>query len=352
MAFHSPTGRFHTDIVLPFQENATEIFELVLREFVERSQIDVAEWAAGDRRDEEELRPGVPSAADLATLRNKTMTAASLNGRYDDAAILGTIQILVHKGEGGRNTYGITDCVGLMLTSCDLEADTTPARTRRVLDSHYALVRALLARYPAMRAHILRSTNSYAPTPPHARSGHLLYIAHRDDIAESYDNPEVYWQAWDKVEPLDANRVLVTRALDIEDELDFKKSVYPRTWELARQARPKLTQYFAAEFRDFDIPYVDGPDAVATAAGYHPQEQWIEYTAYAPGDTHILPREILSFDKWLAEGKMPDDQPLKEVRVTFVNREMAMKERRPLLDIGCRVFYYEKDGALLELKDV
>jgi hypothetical protein len=37
------------------------------------------------------------------------------------------------------------------------------------------------------------------------------------------DDPDLYWRVWDKIEPLDDKRVLVTRALDIEDELTFKK---------------------------------------------------------------------------------------------------------------------------------
>jgi hypothetical protein len=221
-----------------------------------------------------------------------------------------------------------------------------------VIDGHYALMRALLARYPAaMYAEILRYTSSYAPIPPQAWSGHLLYIVYRDEVARSYDDPDLYWRVWDKIEPLDDKRVLVTRALDIEDELTFKKTIYPHTWELARQARPKLTRYCAVEFRDYDIPYFDGPDDTTQSVGYHPQEHWIEFTAYTPDDLHILPREIYSFSKWLREGKLPEGEPLKEIRITFINRDMAMKERRPLLDVGCRVFYYDNQENLLELTE-
>jgi hypothetical protein len=42
-------------------------------------------------------------------------------------------------------------------------------------------------------------------------------------------------------------------------------------------------------------------------------------------------------------------KPLKEIRVTFHKLAVAEREKRPLLDIGCRVFGYNDNGDLVEL---
>lgn len=39
------------------------------------------------------------------------------------------------------------------------------------------------------------------------------------------------------------------------------------------------------------------------------------------------------------------------VRVVFMKEWMAQSEKRPLLDIGCRLFYYDAAGELRDLAD-
>lgn len=125
--------------------------------------------------------------------------------------------------------------------------------------------------------------------------------------------------------------------------------VYPRIWQLARLARPKLTRYAMPDVREHDKPYFYGPDDVTSPVGYFAAEQWVEFTAFPPENGHVLPRDIYDFRKWLRQKKMDDGQPLKEIRVTFHQLAVAEREKRPLLDVGCRVFGYDNNGNLVEV---
>ena len=51
----------------------------------------------------------------------------------------------------------------------------------------------------------------------------------------------------------------------------------------------------------------------------------------------------------LRSGRLTDGRPLKEVRVVFADEAMARRERRPLLDNGVRVRFYDASGALQDL---
>jgi len=43
--------------------------------------------------------------------------------------------------------------------------------------------------------------------------------------------------------------------------------------------------------------------------------------------------------------------PVKTVRIVFLDGWAAKQEKRPLLDIGCRVYPYDTQGELVELRD-
>lgn len=141
--------------------------EAVLVDFIERLDISVEHWEAGPRQEDEPTkRLGRPTTADLGTLRSEEITAGLFSGASESTFAFSVAQILAQEGRKGRLSYGYTDTVTLRLSGLDLSADATPARTRNDIDSHHALIRALIARFPVLRAHIYREGSNYASRPP------------------------------------------------------------------------------------------------------------------------------------------------------------------------------------------
>ena len=229
--FEAPSIISSTVVFLP-TVTVLDVLRVVMSGFIERYGVEADYWQAGQRGEEHPEHPGLPSAADLTSLESAGIRSACLFGRFKDAYAFAVAQILDHEqGEKASMTYGHRECVTLTLSSGDLSGDETPERVRRVIDSRVALLRELIGRFPVLHAHLYRNANNYAPSPPYFDPHKTFYIACRDKVAACYDDPEVYWRSWDTMEPLDDNRVLVTKALAIEDELAFKQAVYPRTWE-------------------------------------------------------------------------------------------------------------------------
>jgi hypothetical protein len=59
---------------------------------------------------------------------------------------------------------------------------------------------------------------------------------------------------------------------------------------------------------------------------------------------HIQGWEIYNVSELIEVEKLEDGRPVDTVRIVFLNREMAEREKRPLLDIGAQVWYYNPVG--------
>src|SRR5262249_17931815 len=193
---------------------------------------------------------------------------------------------------------------------------------------------------PVVRAHVERSANVFAPAPPHAMPGHVLFIAEGAEIERDYVDPDVYRSAWEQATELGNGRVLLTRALGIVDEVEYKRRTYAAAWAMARAARSGLTHYTHHQVND--LPAAERElfgrgEQTLTQLGYYAEEQWIEFTAMVPDGEHILPCEIFLLRDLMVAMKIPDGRPLQSVRVTFPNRAMAEREARLLHDIGVTV---------------
>jgi hypothetical protein len=53
--------------------------------------------------------------------------------------------------------------------------------------------------------------------------GDVLFIAERAEIARDYVDPEIYWRAWVAATDLGNGRALLTRALEANDEVEYKR---------------------------------------------------------------------------------------------------------------------------------
>src|SRR5215813_13956408 len=335
-----------TGIVLAPTAEPHTVLSHVVREYGERFDLRPDFWQlkGGDRSRHE----GAPTLATIANLTSSDLA----NGFYASGPESGGIMLTRFTPQPHDfpywETYGLKDCWGLRLISPDISVEQNPERVRRLLASQVAVVRALIKDCPVVRAHVERSANVFAPAPPHAMPGHVLFIAERAEIERDYVDPHVYWSAWEQATELGNGRILLTRALGIVDEVEYKRRTYPAAWAMARAARPGLTQYTHHQLNELtasERELVNTGEPTLTQLGYHADEQWLEFTAMVPDGAHILPSEIFLLRDLMVGKKVPDGRPLQSVRVTFPKRAMAEREARLLHDIGVNVLYLSDVGT-------
>jgi hypothetical protein len=333
-------------IVLTPAADPRAVLEQVVREFIERFDLRPSLWQLND--DERSRRQGPPTLDMIKGLAPTELT----DSFFADGPECGGIHLTRFTPKPYDfpywETYGLKDCWGVRLTGPDLSAGDDPARVGRSLASRVAVVNALIKTCPVVRAHVERNARVFAPTPPHAMPGHVLFIADRAEIERDYVDPGAYWRAWEQATELGEGRVLLTRALTVLDEVEYKRRTYPAAWAMARAARSGLTHYQhhqADELSEAERALFESGESTLTQVGYHPDEHWIEFTAMVPDGAHIAPREIFQLDELVAARQLPDGRPLQTVRVTFPNQAMAEQEARPLLDIGVTVQFFSEAGT-------
>lgn len=135
------------------------------------------------------------------------------------------------------------------------------------------------------------------------------------------------------------------------DNLDFLFAVYQTYWELARAAKPGLTQYQDPNPRpeEREIFFAGAP--LLDLVGFRTKERMVEYTCHTEPNQHIQGWEIYELRQWLKKRTLEDGTPIQGIRVVFPNREMANREKRPLLDIGAQVRYYNRIGDTEEITE-
>jgi hypothetical protein len=98
----------------------------------------------------------------------------------------------------------------------------------------------------------------------------------------------------------------------------------------------------------------DGREQQLYFVGYHPELKTAEYScAISSPDVHLRPKEIIELCYCSAEKQLPDGRPLNDVRVVFVDRDAAYRERRPLQRRWgiLKVCFLGDDGELVEVED-
>jgi hypothetical protein len=341
-----PPSRVDAAVVLTPAADPRAVLAQVVREFIEQFDLRPSFWQVN--RDERSRRQGSPTRETIAGLA----PAELADSFYADGPECGGIYLTRFTPKPYDypywETYGLKDCWGLRLIGPDLSVEQNPERVRRALASRVAVVRALIKTCPVVRAHVARVAAVFAPAPPHAVPSHTLFIADRAEIERDYVDPGAYWGAWEQATELSEGRVLLTRTLTVVDELEYKGRTYPAAWDMVRAAKPGLTHYGHSptnELTEAERALFDSGEPTLTQVGYHPDEQWIEFTAMVPDGEHVRPREIFMLADLMAEQRLPDGRPLRSVRVTFPNRAMAEREARPLRDIGVTVQYFSEQGT-------
>ena len=178
-----------------------------------------------------------------------------------------------------------------------------------------------------------------------------LVVTDEARVAQDYDWPEAFWDAWDSTQAF-GNRRLLLRAAAAATGEQFLEQSLDGHWAMVRAAKGGRTEFTLPQPTETEHPiYRRGSRAMQTV-GYHPQEQCLELACGIQPGKHVNGWEI--FDLWsaLAEGKLPDGRSLRAAHVVFLERTVAEQEKRPLLDVGARVFYQDSStGEDVELSE-
>jgi hypothetical protein len=202
----------------------------------------------------------------------------------------------------------------------------------------------------------------FVPSPPIARHKHIV-TTDDAEVAASYTDPELFWRQW-KVVHASEQRRLCIRALDAYELPNYLARTFAGTMDLARNAKPGQTQFgtvnkWEPALRAFWEP---GPFAEEKAGlpalepvGYDPATKTLKYSGFIEktGDehVHVLAKEIVDLYTILDANADDEGRPVEHIEVLFLDEWMARQERRPLRDVGARVFYMGKNGKQVELTD-
>lgn len=211
---------------------------------------------------------------------------------------------------------------------------------RTAVNAATAVARALA---PHVDWLLLSRHNSDGPTclpdaPLLRYHGHVL-VATPDLIRSRYEADPLRWPEGITVEEVDG-RIVAARGLDAADDLDFLRIALPQNWALARQARAGATRYYGPPTEAEREIYAAAPAALHSV-GYDPRGQNLEYSCFLEPGGHIAGWEIDALGWRVEKGALDTGEPLKDVHVVFADREMAEREKRPLLDVGVKVRYMD-----------
>lgn len=308
----------------------------VFERLVETFAIKPTNWSATSSGDEQRLG----GLADLRTYiqENEPMIeffSAVRNSRVASAS-----------GDKAKDAWNLDITV--------FHGDETWLRTAidatREAASYPALIDAMVSRGSA-------NSLEFAPSPPIAQ-GNYVVLTTEAQVAEAYDDPAVFWASWDNVEDVNG-RKLCTRALRALADEYWLGETFEASMAMARAARPHLTQYPLIRLSGMEGPWWDFGDVQDEKAGwpmldlvgYEPKTETVEFAAKPGHSGHVLLQEIDTIRQLVGRGKTRDKKPVKAVRVVFLDEATARVEKRPLLDVGAKVYYMGKETELVELTE-
>jgi hypothetical protein len=171
------------------------------------------------------------------------------------------------------------------------------------------------------------------------------------EIEQCYERPEVFWQAgWSAIEEY-GDKYLLLRAMNASDNLSFLRETIAHQWNMARVAKPGLNKYYLPRPTPEEMEIFQADDPYLRPTGYAPAEKLVEFACYLEPDEHIQGWEIYDLKALIQARCFSDGRPVDIVRIVFFNREMAEREKRPLLDIGAQVWHYDSLGEIVQITD-
>lgn len=222
-----------------------------------------------------------------------------------------------------------------------------------LLAAQRTVARSLLRDARATRVTIsMQSSGAYClPLVPHALTRTYLVSCTEAEITADYEDPKAFWQSgWSASEWI-GERAMLERAMHTRDTVEYLREVIPHQWALVRAAKPGRCAYgIPAVLPEEREVYLSGEPALKEV-GYEDGTAMVELSCALRPPRRVQGWEIFNIYGLLQSGSLPDGRAVKGLRVIFLYEAMARAERRPLLDVGAHVFYYDDDGQLHELQE-
>ncbi len=228
-----------------------------------------------------------------------------------------------------------------------------PSRIIEILEKHRSTARFFLERYEVTFARVYRTGNAekFFPILPLVGDRSHLIMATKKVIIQLFDQPEKFWDyPWDSVDTY-GEKILVSRAMKAASNVEFATAIFDQQWELARLAKPNLVKYYKAGPREEEMAVYKSGASRLENVGYVEEEKTYEFSCLLNEDEHIPGWEIFIIEDLVAEGKLADGRIVEIVRVVFWEEEMAHREKRPLLDVGAKVYYQGEEGDIIEITE-
>ncbi|HKD09617.1 MAG TPA: hypothetical protein VKB79_27170 [Bryobacteraceae bacterium] len=189
------------------------------------------------------------------------------------------------------------------------------------------------------------------PIVPIAGDRTYLVSCTRREVAEAYEAPDVFWSSgWDATEWI-GERAMVERGMHTLGSVDYLAEVEPRQWALARAARPHRCEYALPVVQPEEQEIYRAGSPALSLVGYADAEREVELSCALRPPARVQGYEVFDLFGLLQAGVLQDGRPVRGVRVVFAYEDMARAERRPLLDVGVSVLFYDALGNLQELTD-
>ena len=170
-----------------------------------------------------------------------------------------------------------------------------------------------------------------------------LVVTTQAQIEEAYDAPQAFlragWEGSESFGPGPEPTLMLTRAMDVTSSAGYLRAVLPHQWTLAHAAKPKRTRYELPNPLPAEQAVYNAGEQTLHIRGYRAGEKVMEYNCFPAGAAHMPGWEVLGLYGVLRRGALPDGLPVAGVQVYFQQKELALREKRPLIDIGVTVAY-------------
>jgi hypothetical protein len=222
-----------------------------------------------------------------------------------------------------------------------------------LLRSCAAMVVALTRDWPVSRVTLVRQGEpglACVPRPPVlGRDSHVAVVTSQE-IAAAYENEEAVLAAWQDRQQISGRWVLF-RGLESLANEDFLRILIDSQWALARAARPKLTKYVDLRLEPHEEAVYRAGSPTLTPVAHIAQGNVVEFTCTPPHGEFIRGWEVFNLRHLIKTGALDDGRKVETVRVMFLDKETAVANKRPLLDIGVRVAYADERGEPSYVED-
>lgn len=321
-------------------ESFADVVRLFMDAFDHAELPEVQEWSVPSRQ---ARRAGTAAQAQETIAAAGTGSDAIVNGIfYLDGKVTATIYFR-KDDEPGRYSLRMSKTVGADRHGEMLDFIAKATEVCRYLLQHGGMEQVTLFREGGGLACV--------PDVPLVDTTSHVALVTEQQVDAAYDDSQAFWNSgWDASETYGEKRLLL-RGLDVLAGPDYLAKIQPHQWAMARAAKAGLTEYYLPQVEPEEDEVYRSGSATLDIVGHLAGENLIELSCAAEPGQHIKGWEIIDLLGLLESGALPDGRQVDVVRVVFLECASARQEKRPLLDIGAKVYCYDDAGELIELSD-